>query len=73
MDRREVDFVITENSHPIHLVEVKSSQRDVSPSLRFLSARYPKAQARQLALDFDDDRTTKEGIRLCGWKSLWEW
>jgi uncharacterized protein len=73
MDRREVDFVITENNHPIHLIEVKSSQRDVSSSLRYLSERYPKAQARQLALDYDDDRTTKEGIRLCGWKSLWEW
>jgi uncharacterized protein len=66
MDRREVDFVIAENNHPIHLIEVKSSQREVSPSLRYLSKLYPKAQARQLALDFNDDRTTKEGIRLCG-------
>jgi uncharacterized protein len=23
--------------------------------------------------DCNDDRTTKEGIRLCGWESLWEW
>jgi predicted AAA+ superfamily ATPase len=73
MDRREVDFVITENNRPIHLVEVKSSVREISSSLRYLAARYPKIPARQIALQFDDDRTTKEGIRLCGWKSLWEW
>ncbi|MBN1306649.1 MAG: ATP-binding protein, partial [Chitinispirillaceae bacterium] len=73
MDRREVDFVITENDRPIHFIEVKTSRREVSPSLRYLSGRFPGTPARQVVLDFDDDRISRERIRICGWKSLWEW
>ncbi|MBN1578071.1 MAG: ATP-binding protein [Chitinispirillaceae bacterium] len=73
MDRREVDFVITEDERPIHFIDVKTSHREVSPSLRYLSGRFPGTPARQVALDFDDDRVTRERIRICGWKSLWEW
>jgi uncharacterized protein len=73
MDRREVDFVITDENLPIHLIEVKTTHREVSSSLRYLAGRFPKASVRQIALNYDDDLTTKEGIRLCGWRSLWEW
>jgi uncharacterized protein len=73
MDRREVDFVVTEKNRPLHLIEVKLRRQDPSVSLRYLADRFPKASACQIAFDDDDDRITKEGIRLCGWKSLWEW
>lgn len=73
MDRREVDFVITEKNRPIYLIEVKTTNREVSSSLRYLSARFPGIPAMQIARDYDDDRITKDGIRLCGWRTLWEW
>ena len=73
MDRREVDFVITEKNQPVCLIEAKTSNREVSSSLRYLKGRFPSVTALQIARDFDDDRMTREGIRLCGWKALWEW
>jgi hypothetical protein len=63
-DGREVDFVITERRVPIRLIECKTSARDVDPSLRYLKARFPKADAWQLALDTAKDYVTPDGIRV---------
>ncbi|MBM4340433.1 MAG: ATP-binding protein [Deltaproteobacteria bacterium] len=65
MDKREVDFVIVEESVPTQFIECKSSGKTPSPSLRYLKARFPSVQAIQLVLDEDMDIITKEGIRIC--------
>lgn len=40
-DKREVDFVVTEKNKPILFVEVKISDTDVSPHLRYLKRKFP--------------------------------
>lgn len=65
VDKREVDFVVTEEGAPLQFIECKTSARDVSPSLRYLKARFPHVEATQVVLDKNIDLVTKDGIRLC--------
>lgn len=63
-DAREVDFVIVEGRQPTLLVECKWSDSDVDKSLRYLKARFPKAEAWQVAATGKKDYVTPEGIRV---------
>jgi len=65
VEKREVDFVITEDKRPTHFIECKSSGKVASPSLRYLKARFPSVSAIQVSLDEDVDIMTKEGVRIC--------
>jgi len=66
VDRREVDFVIVEDGSPVHFIECKKSGKEISRSLLYLKARFPKVQATQVSLENKMDLITKEDIRLCG-------
>jgi hypothetical protein len=46
------------------LVECKSSDRDISPSLRYLKQRFPTAQAWQVSAAGRHDYLSREGIRV---------
>ena len=63
VDRREVDFVVTEDRQPILFVECKLADRDVDRGLRYLKTRFPAADAVQIALAGRRDYRTPEGIR----------
>ncbi len=63
VDRREVDFVVVENQRPFLFVECKLADRDVDRGLRYLKARFPAAEAFQIALSGSADFVTPEGIR----------
>jgi len=63
VDRREVDFVVTENRKPVLLVECKLQDRGLDPGLRYLKKRFPDAEAVQVALTGARDYRTPEGIR----------
>jgi uncharacterized protein len=65
VDKREVDFVVEEESVPVHFIKCKSSGRVQSPSLRYLKLRFPAVPATQVTLDEDVDLITKDGIRIC--------
>lgn len=65
VDRREVDFVVTENSRPMLFVECKHSDKSVSNSLRYLKVRFPQTAAVQLYRGDGQDRTDRDGIRIC--------
>ena len=65
VDKREVDFVIVENGDPIQFIECKTSNKEASPSLRYLKIRFPSVPATQVILEPDLDLTTKDGIRIC--------
>ena len=65
IDRREVDFVIVENSKPIHFIECKTSGKTQSLSLRYLKERFPDVPATQVTLDADLDVLTKDDIHIC--------
>ena len=64
VDRREVDFVVTDRSGPTHLIEVKWSDRPVDTSLRSLHARCPDAAAIRIGATGTDDYRTPDGIRV---------
>ncbi|MGD1972648.1 MAG: ATP-binding protein [Desulfobacterales bacterium] len=65
VDRREVDFVLTEDGKPVLFAECKTSNKRVSSSLNYLKKRFPNVPAFQVTLDEDEDLLTKEGIRIC--------
>jgi predicted AAA+ superfamily ATPase len=63
VDGREVDFVVTERRTPIMMVEAKTRQEPVSPSLTYLKRRFPAADAWQVHLRGTADTVNQEGIR----------
>ena len=67
---REVDFVISEKNKPILLVEVKSSSKEISPSLKYLIGKYPQAKAFQVHLDEKVDYVSNEIRCMPVWKFL---
>lgn len=63
VDRREVDFVVTEDRRPILFVECKLTDRGIDRALRYLKMRFPAADALQIAMTGRRDYMTPEGIR----------
>ena len=63
-DGREVDFVVVEGREPVLLVEAKWGDTEADRSLRYLKARFPKAQAWQVSATGRKDFVTAEGIRV---------
>lgn len=64
-DGREVDFALMENGKPTMFIECKLSDRDVSPALKYLCAKFPTVPACQVHLKGEKDFQTPEGIRVC--------
>jgi hypothetical protein len=64
IEGREVDFVVVQDDAPVLFVECKSSDRDVSPALRYLKARFPGTEAWQVSATGRADYLTPEGIRV---------
>lgn len=64
VDGREVDFVLVEGRNPIMFVECKLSDREIAPSLRYLSDRFPIAPAYQLSAAGSKDVQVSRSIRL---------
>ena len=63
-DGREVDFVVVEGRSPILLVEAKRGDQEVDRGLKYLRARFPKAEAWQLSETGTKDYVTPDGIRV---------
>ena len=64
VDRREVNFVVTEDRVPALMIECRLADDDGDRGLRYLKRRFPRAQAIQIALDGRRDFVTPEGIRV---------
>lgn len=64
VEGREVDFVVVEGKKPLLLVECKWGDDQVSPSLRYLKARFPTADAWQVSATGTKDFETPEGLRV---------
>ncbi len=71
-ERREVDFVLMQDQKPIHFVEVKLSDKDSSPSLRYLKNKFPHVSATQVQLKHSLDVIDRHGIRVCHVSKLFE-
>jgi hypothetical protein len=66
IDRREVDFVVTEDDKPIYFIECKRSRdRQPTRALRYLKGKFPNTNTIQVVLDDGPDVMTKEDIRMC--------
>ena len=63
-DGREVDFVIERRGIPSLLVECKWSDSNPDRGIRYLKARFPKAEAWQISATGVKDYVTPEGIRV---------
>jgi predicted AAA+ superfamily ATPase len=61
--KREVDFAITHNKQVTHLIEVKSSDTNLSPSLRYYHQRLRPLNSLQLVLKFDE-KLEKDGVKI---------
>jgi len=64
IDGREVDFVVTENTNPVYLVEVKWKDASISKGLKYLKERFPQAEAFQISAYGEKDYLTNAGIRV---------
>jgi uncharacterized protein len=64
VDGREVDFVVTDRNAPILLLECKWADADIGKGLRYLKARFPKAEAVQISATGKKDYETDTGIRV---------
>jgi uncharacterized protein len=64
IDRREVDFVVTERGKPIQFVECKWSDADVDNGLRYLCAKFPSVEAWQISAVGRKNFKTPDGIRV---------
>ncbi len=65
VDKREVDFVITEDSRPIYFIECKKKDKTISRPLYYLKTRFPDAKAVQVIHEKNVDLVSKDGIRVC--------
>ncbi|MFG0318172.1 MAG: ATP-binding protein, partial [Planctomycetota bacterium JB042] len=63
-DGREVDFVVTDRRKVRLLVECKSSDGPPDRSLRYLSAKFPDAEAWQVSASGTKDFRSQGGIRV---------
>ena len=64
IDGREVDFVVVEGRRPLLMVECKWNDAELDRGIRYLNARFPKAQAWQVSALGTKDYQTPEGIRV---------
>ena len=67
-DKREVDFIITENKKPIKAMECKLKAKDISPHLKYFKAKFPKTECIQVHLENTKEYLSKEGITFLSWK-----
>jgi uncharacterized protein len=65
IERREVDFIITENLKPILAIECKWTDEEISPSLKYFKNKFPKVKTYQLSAIGKKDYLSKEDIRVC--------
>jgi hypothetical protein len=63
-DGREVDFVVVEGRVPRLLVECKLNESSPDRALRYLKAKFPKADAWQISALGTRDYVSGEGIRV---------
>jgi hypothetical protein len=56
--------VAVEDGKPVLFVECKSSDRDVSPALKYLKTRFPSVAAWQISVTGSKDYVSREGIRV---------
>ena len=65
VDRREVDFVITEDMQPIAFIECKWNDAPIGNGLKYLKARFPQCDSYQISAVGRKDYISSDTIRVC--------
>ena len=65
IDKREVDFVITEDNKPLYFIECKKGGQKINRPLHYLKIRFPDVKAVQVVLEKNIDLVSKDDIRVC--------
>ena len=63
-DKKEVDFLIVQDSRPVCMLEVKSSQDTVSEGLNLFLRYFKKIKAIQLVQKLKREKTFPKGIQI---------
>jgi uncharacterized protein len=63
-EKREVDFVILKNRRPLHLIEAKVSETQISGGLKYLKAKFPEAKATQVVFQPNKEYVNHEKIEV---------
>jgi uncharacterized protein len=63
-DKREVDFVLMKDRKPWKFIECKMKDKNVSPHLRYLKAKFPTVDSFQVCYEDNVDFVTPDGIRV---------
>ena len=69
-DKREVDFIITNNRKPIQAIECKLKTKDISPHLKYFKAKFPHVECIQVHLENNREYESKEGIQCLNWHTF---
>lgn len=69
-DKREVDFIITEDNKPVYAIECKLRLKNLSPHLKYFKKKFPFVKCRQVYLKEGEEYISKEGIKTLSWKSF---
>jgi len=70
VDKREVDFIITENQKPVQAIECKWQSKEISPSLKYFKSKFPKTECIQVNMECSKEYISKEGIKNLRWDTL---
>lgn len=65
IEKREVDFVVTEKGKPILFVECKLSDDEIDNGLKYLRGKFPDVPAFQISAKGTKDYLSKNNIRVC--------
>ena len=71
-DKKEVDFLITKETKPVCLIEVKTTQDSLSKSLNFFAPKFKTAQKVQIVQNLKREKTFPNGVEMrkaVGWLS----
>ena len=69
-DKREVDFIITNNKKPIQAIECKLKSKNTSSNLKYFKAKFPNTECIQVHLENTREYESKEGIKSLTWKTF---
>lgn len=69
-DKREVDFVITEDNVPVRAVECKIKSKEISSHLKYFKAKFPDVECIQVHLEKTREYLSKEGVSSLMWKAF---
>lgn len=65
VDKREVDFVITEDMRPTTFIECKWNDAPIGNGLKYLKTRFPECDSYQISAIGRKDYVSADNIRVC--------